>query len=331
MSDGSQLEQRLEPSMKPDSSTELAISDTKAPRPGWWIPNTLEEALGEQVDIKEIYENEQRNPVGKMEDERGNQIPKYGESGVLENFFALRNSLYVEIYGQLVETYGESDSTKHQELASKMAATSARRILSERLRTEEQYKYSRIDPLTGLPTRRAFFERVDQQVKSGTPFSILFVDLDRFKSINDDTTLGHDVGDWVLAQAAQRLTASVRQDKIVMPGGTEQQADLRETDLVARFGGEEMVVLISGEQNPDNLEIIGNRIVTAFNSKPFPTRPEGSDREITVTASVGGAISQPNEKPTDTLKRADRNVYAAKHGGRNQFVGNIPAQVKPIS
>lgn len=308
---------------------EQKINPQKTPRPSWWIPQTLEEGLGEQVDIKEIYASTGR-PIGKTQ-ENGLTLTMYEDNGTLENFHALRLNFYAETLNQLTELYGKADLDKHQKFASQQATLSAQRILSERLRTQEQYKESRIDPLTGLPNRKAVFERLRELSESGTPYSILFCDLDHFKKINDDPTLGHDVGDLVLAQAAQRAQSSVRQDKITMPGGTEQPSDIRTTDMVGRYGGEELIIIVSGENTPDELSAIGNRVVTTFNSEQFATDIEGAKPKISVTVSVGGAVAKPGENPMDVLKHADKSVYAAKHNGRNQYIDISTAGIQHVN
>lgn len=297
----------------------------KRTRPKWWIPQTLNDALGEQIDIGELYESNHKRIIGYRQ-VWGSRFPIYEENGALNDFEDLRINLTAELAESLVADYPEIPLTRHLEFAGREGRKYATRILSERMKTESQFEDARIDPLTGLPNRRAFFERLDEQMKAGVPYAILFVDLDHFKSINDNPAYGHDVGDRVLIQAADRIRKTIRQGKSTMPGGTATPSDPRATDFAARFGGEEIVILISNDPNTgaatqETLAVTGNRLVEAINSKEFITHPDDPQRTLRVTASVGGAVPQPDENPMEVLDRADKNVYAAKGRGRNQYIG----------
>jgi diguanylate cyclase (GGDEF)-like protein/PAS domain S-box-containing protein len=159
------------------------------------------------------------------------------------------------------------------------------------------------DALTELPNRRFLMERLKIAILTSARHrlhgALLFIDLDNFKSLND--TLGHDIGDLLLQQVAQRLMACVR-----------------EADTVARLGGDEFVLMIE-DLSEDvqaaalQAEVIGQKILDAF-SLPFTL----NDREHLSTPSIGIALFGENASGVDEmLKQADLAMYQAKAGGRN--------------
>ncbi|HXH23153.1 MAG TPA: bifunctional diguanylate cyclase/phosphodiesterase [Dehalococcoidia bacterium] len=149
-----------------------------------------------------------------------------------------------------------------------------------------------IDALTGLPNRTALLSRLEAD-----SIAVLYIDLDRFKMINDN--LGHDTGDAVLKTVAQRIRRAIR-----------------ETDLVVRLGGDEFVVLVEGE-HPEVLAVqAGQRLLAAL--RPVMVA-EG--RELYITGSVGIAVKcEALQRPTDLLRAADLALYRAKRQGRDRIV-----------
>jgi diguanylate cyclase (GGDEF)-like protein/PAS domain S-box-containing protein len=173
--------------------------------------------------------------------------------------------------------------------------------ITMRKRAEEQLLQSALhDPLTGLPNRASFYDRVDLALeratgRTETPFAVLFLDLDRFKLINDG--YGHQAGDRLLVEIAHRLRRAVR------PG-----------DTVARLGGDEFTVLIPDVRNQDEAVSVAERIHEAL-SRPFKI----GDQEIFTTASTGIAISSDRyENPDEILRDADIAMYQAKADGRDR-------------
>ncbi len=157
------------------------------------------------------------------------------------------------------------------------------------------------DSLTGLLNRRAIeylLARESQRLlRFGEQFSLLIIDIDHFKRIND--RLGHAAGDAVLCAVAQAL-----------------QAHAREVDRVARFGGEEFCALLPHTLHEGAL-LAGERLREAINQVCIPW----NDEMITVTISIGVATADdPEESLEDLLKRADQALYRAKEGGRNRVV-----------
>ena len=164
-------------------------------------------------------------------------------------------------------------------------------------RIEQQANY---DTLTGLANRSLLHDRLQTAIRSaaayGTRLAVVFVDLDRFKFIND--SLGHHVGDELLRAMAERLKASVR-----------------ESDTVARLGGDEFVLLINGHGEPDAVAIVLERMLSDI-SQPW-TIPQG---DFNVTCSIGVALYPDDGDNAQTLlKHADSAMYRAKERGRNNF------------
>ncbi len=155
------------------------------------------------------------------------------------------------------------------------------------------------DSLTGVANRRHFEESLAKAVahnrRQGVPIALLYLDLDRFKAINDNH--GHAVGDQVIRQFAERLATSVR-----------------EVDLVARLGGDEFVVLVDDVDSRDSLERIAHKLSLRM-SEPMNT----DAGPLAVTVSIGIAYSMHPPSADELLQRADRALYQAKESGRNTW------------
>lgn len=152
------------------------------------------------------------------------------------------------------------------------------------------------DPLTDLPSRRLFSDRLgkamDRAQRAALDMAILFIDLDGFKEVND--TLGHEAGDHVLKEVARRLRGCIRKP-----------------DTAARLGGDEFIVIIE-HQNIANATIVGERIVNSL-SQPIDT-PDGV---TTIGASIGVAFFPGDGKTEDELlKAADKAMYKVKKGAK---------------
>ncbi|PIE13563.1 MAG: GGDEF domain-containing protein [Rhodobacterales bacterium] len=179
---------------------------------------------------------------------------------------------------------------------AKSAAMEASRKLNLRLQgamiAAEERSFT--DTLTGLKNRRAMDHILDQLIEGGKPFALMHVDLDFFKAVND--TMGHAAGDHVLERVAE-----------VMLDVT------RSTDVVARVGGDEFVLLFEGVTDPEILQNLGARIIERL-EEPIPF--EG--KTCRISASCGTTISTFYSKPDskEMLADADLALYASKHKGR---------------
>jgi diguanylate cyclase (GGDEF)-like protein/PAS domain S-box-containing protein len=156
------------------------------------------------------------------------------------------------------------------------------------------------DPLTGLPNRALFLDRLEharaRSVREGGTQAVLFVDVDRFKLVND--SLGHRMGDQVLQTVASRLVGV-----------------LRPSDTVARFGGDEFTVLLEQVNNAGEAGLIADRILRELR---LPVYAGG--RDVVVTVSIGIAVAEPGNAPGDLLAAADIAMYQAKAAGKNRYV-----------
>ncbi|MGQ0561474.1 MAG: putative bifunctional diguanylate cyclase/phosphodiesterase [Gemmatimonadota bacterium] len=174
--------------------------------------------------------------------------------------------------------------------------------ISERKKTEEQLAYSAFhDPLTELPNRALFMDRLERIVRAARRranyrFGVLFLDLDRFKIVND--TMGHLVGDELLKAVARRLEGAVRSE-----------------DTVARLGGDEFALIIDSIRDAGDATRVAERIIHEL-AMPFTI--EG--RDVHTGTSVGVALSYSgNDSAEGLLRDADAAMYRAKTGGRGRY------------
>lgn len=175
--------------------------------------------------------------------------------------------------------------------------------IERRKKIEERLYYdAHHDNLTGLPNRAMFTDRVQQAIdekkrNSRQSFAVLFIDLDRFKNIND--TLGHSAGDQFLLEVSQRLRAAVDSN-----------------DLIARIGGDEFVILLENNVSSERACEIAEQIITTM-KEPFVL----DDQEHFSGASIGIASSRDISESVDRLLRdADAAMYEAKSSGRGRYV-----------
>lgn len=179
-------------------------------------------------------------------------------------------------------------------------AGTARNVTARKLSEDQIWRKANYDLLTGLPNRRLFRDRLEQEIKqaerTGDPLALLFIDLDRFKDAND--MFGHDAGDLLLRQAAERIRACIRV-----------------RDTVARLGGDEFTVILADIGTADQVEHVTNKILREL-AQPFIVR----DEMIHISASIGITLFPDDAQSSDRLVRnADRAMYVAKNAGRNQF------------
>jgi diguanylate cyclase (GGDEF)-like protein/PAS domain S-box-containing protein len=172
-----------------------------------------------------------------------------------------------------------------------------RDVTDRRTLEEELIRQAHHDPLTGLANRALLLKRIGEAVHAGNSdrcVSVILVDLDGFKSVND--TLGHPAGDELLRVAAHRLLGCVRED-----------------DTAARLGGDEFAVLVSAG-HPQQAVAAGQRIVGVLN-RPFSV----SGQEVRISASVGVAHRAGSDSAEDLLRDADIAMYVAKNAGKSRM------------
>jgi diguanylate cyclase (GGDEF)-like protein len=193
-------------------------------------------------------------------------------------------------------TASEEERQQAREFADRVAVA-----VSSAWRDEQLYQQAHFDSLTGLPNRLLMKDRLGQQIartqREKRRFALLFIDIDRFKDVND--TLGHSAGDEVLREAARRVSTCVR-----------------DSDTVSRLGGDEFTVLLGNIHHPQDAGRVADDIVRAL-SAPF----EVAGQRSFLSASVGiAAYPEDGANPEELLRNADTAMYRAKAGGRAQVV-----------
>ena len=175
-----------------------------------------------------------------------------------------------------------------------------RDVTEQALAEEKVWHNAHHDVLTGLPNRRLFLDRLKQEIKhakrGNQPLALLFMDLDGFKEIND--SLGHEAGDRLLFEVAERLTDCVRED-----------------DTVARLGGDEFTVILSGAKHYKVIKHVARTILGAL-AMPF----EIDQQPVQVAVSIGVSFfPQDADSPLALIQAADQAMYRAKKSGSNRI------------
>jgi diguanylate cyclase (GGDEF)-like protein len=227
------------------------------------------------------------------------------------------NDHLTPIENQFVDALSEASRATYQWLQAIMLAAApallglgtalSMRILQQRRRADDRVHHIAFhDDLTSLPNRLMLNQRLDRALsrnrRTGSKLAILFMDLDRFKVIND--SLGHEVGDVLLRQVADRL-----------------RSQSREGDTVARMGGDEFVVLIENRKNLNDISACARRLVEEL-SAPYLL----GTKDCHVTLSIGISIFPSDGSDSQSLlKAADVAMYRAKELGRNNFQYYLPS------
>ncbi|MBE0596020.1 MAG: EAL domain-containing protein [Desulfuromonadales bacterium] len=217
----------------------------------------------------------------------------------------LANNGQEEFECQLLAKNGEPVAVLIRARAIEIAGQRAlhmilRDITQSKLAERQIYQLAYFDSLTGLPNRTLLRDRIHQEIaqakRSGKKFAIFFLDLDRFKRIND--SLGHSIGDQMLKQVSQRLISTVRR-----------------SDTIARLGGDEFIILLPQLRHQLDAARVAEKILASLH-KPFVM----GETEMFSSASIGIALyPDDGQDKEDLLKNADLAMYQAKERGRNTY------------
>ncbi len=244
------------------------------------------------------------------------RLPEMERAG-LRSLFAFPIMIGSEVVGVL-EFFSPEVQSPDQALLRLMTqiGTQLGRVV-ERRRAEARLTHDALhDPLTRLGNRKLFLDRLNyfmqrNERESDYQFAVLFIDLDRFKAINDG--LGHQAGDELIVATAERLGTCLRKTDLVRGGRAEAGG---EDDIVARLGGDEFTILLDDIMNPQGPIRVAERILAAL-SAPF----EIGNQQVFITASIGIALSASGYADVhDILRDADIAMYQAKQHGRARWV-----------
>lgn len=264
-----------------------------------------------------FYSARWKTMMGYTERDIGNSPEEWFSRVHPDDYAKLERELAAHLEGQTPHFQHEHRMLHHngnycwmlsRGIAVRDAAGSAYRMVGSqtditgRRQAEEQLRYGALhDDLTGLPNRTAFMDRLRRSLErahldDSYVFAVLFLDMDRFKIIND--SLGHYVGDQLLVEIARRLETA-----------------LRPSDLVARLGGDEFVVLIDHLREGQDVAYVANRIQQIL-SVPFTL----DEREVFTTVSIGITLSSTGGENADAMIRdADTAMYRAKLNGKARY------------
>ena len=195
----------------------------------------------------------------------------------------------------------------NQEGRVEAVACTARNITQRKTQEDKNWQKANYDQLTGLPNRNLFHDRLEQHImharRGDKPIALLFIDLDHFKETNDN--FGHGAGDLLLQLVADRICSCVR-----------------ETDTVARPGGDEFTVILPGLRDTGHVEQVAKEIL-----KKLASSFEVLNHTVHISASIGITfLAQDACTPEELIKNADQAMYTAKNAGRNQFSFFAPHQ-----
>ncbi len=163
-------------------------------------------------------------------------------------------------------------------------------------KTDKAAQQASTDPLTGLANRRGMLQKMDAAFKRQQPFALMYIDLDKFKPVND--TYGHEAGDAVLRKVAEIFNSCVRDE-----------------DTVARLGGDEFTIILYGMTDREQIEERAKRIMEVINEPIWL-----NDLRIKLGASIGITVAPTDGASVESiLQAADETMYAVKKAGRNNY------------
>ena len=307
-----------------ENSSSVIFSLNKEGRVSYVSPNCFRtlglqcSKLGCSSFLEIIYEEDRVNWLGFIHD----FINSHNSADVMEcrvktqkeeepeefRWFLLRISKTVPCAPDQEEMYILVLNDIHERKVAEYALLDAQNILESKVeeRTREITKIAYHDTLTGLPNRIMFMEKLAQAVsaaeKTGENFGVIFIDVDDFKVIND--SLGHDQGDLLLQHIGRRLSAK-----------------LRDVDVIARFGGDEFILLLRNLDENRDIQAVSEKILNIFRD-PY----EIDEKTFYINISAGMSIYPIDGKDVETLiKNADMAMYKSKEDGKGMFSLCTPA------
>lgn len=265
------------------------------------IQNLVDNASQGQLDRQEIRAAFEGMLEGQV-DEIRSVVNSKNDLGELGHSISQHLSLII----QAMQTYRTEENNREAELTQQLTEMQAKLNEMEQLAEkaqhaiEEQRKKAMHDALTGLPNRESYQQRIEQEThrieRYGGSLSLMMCDIDLFKRINDN--YGHLAGDKVLKIIARSL-----------------QSNLRDSDFIARFGGEEFVVLMP-ETSAEEAKFVADKLRKKIEESPFNFKKE----PVQITISFGISEFSQGESLEEVFQRADKALYKAKENGRNQVM-----------
>ena len=260
---------------------------------------SLTKLLGQSEHVKDLVDEcaEELSSVNAaLKQELVDQDSLPGVENALEKNEAVENKVQEASEELSVVNRGLEDEITERQLAAATEEEEAARHVAFH------------DPLTGLPNRALFHDRLEhglaQAKRHGRALAVMFLDLDDFKNIND--SYGHDLGDSVLQTIARRLKGNIRGD-----------------DTISRYGGDEFLYLLMEVRNEQDIILIAEKIITAIQA-PCDVSVGDLSISLSINASIGISIFPKDGTTADTLiKSADKAMYRAKRNKSRQYCPNV--------
>ncbi len=271
-----------------------------------WIKDLNLRYIGCNAKFEELYGIKESELIGKSDfdlvDRKTAEFYRENDKLVLKSDHVVQSDDYWNFNNGRIQGYFETIKTTVKDSKGKIVGIlGIARDITERVKREKELEqYALYDTLTGLSNRVNFLNKLESLIKDRVykekKHALMFIDLDNFKEIND--TMGHSIGDQVLIQSAKRIKNSVRED-----------------DIVARFGGDEFVLVVKNISSEFVVDDIAQKILDNL-SKPI----EVEKNKFYISASIGISLIPDDSKDIENLlSYADSAMYRAKEGGRNRY------------
>jgi len=271
-----------------------------------WIKDLNLNYIGCNAKFEELYGIKESELIGKSDfdlvDKKTAKFYRENDKLVLKSDHVVHSDDYWSFDNGRIQGYFETIKTTVKDSKGKIVGIlGIARDITERVKREKELEqYALYDTLTGLSNRVNFLNKLESLIKDRVykekKHALMFIDLDNFKEIND--TMGHSVGDQVLIQSAKRIKNSVRED-----------------DIVARFGGDEFVLVVKNISSEFVIDDIAKKILDNLSEAI-----EIKGKKFYIGASIGISLIPDDSKNIESLlSYADSAMYRAKEGGRNRY------------